>query len=216
MDYKKVNNLTEAIKENNLLHLYPIVVDEADNILDGQHRFEACKQAEELLSFVVADSSYTIDKVAETNDKQSHWKLQDYVLFYAAGGKSEYKKLLRLSNKYMITPGIIISLEGKYSSNADVKEGVFMFTNHDLTVEVLEPARQINEKYGFDHWKRRQFLHAVKWLLRSGKFKTERFFESMDKDSKQLLRCHEAEEYIRLVEGICNKGVKKANHVKFL
>jgi hypothetical protein len=216
LDYKKVDRLARAIAEKNLLNIFPIVVDGNYVILDGQHRYAAAKQAGAQIYYVVSNSSYTIAQVANSNNFQSHWRIDDYVLYYAAAEKEQYKILLHLSNKYMIPPGIIATLEGKYATHADIKAGDFEFTNYELTIQILEFAKNVNEQYKFTHWRRRQFLRALKHIMGNNNFSPARLLEKIKQNTKLLVKCYETEEYIYLLENIYNTGVKKADEVRFL
>ncbi|MBU1096861.1 MAG: ParB/RepB/Spo0J family partition protein [Bacteroidetes bacterium] len=216
LDYKKVDRLAEAITRNNLLNIYPIVVDGANIILDGQHRYAAAKQANAVISYVVSDNNYSIAQVADSNNFQSHWKIDDYVLYYAAAEREDYKKLMHLSNKYMIAPGIIASLEGKYASNADVKAGDFQFTTYDFTVKILELSKLFYEKFKFTHWRRRPFLKALKFISNSSKFNRQKLFEHLENNHKLLVKCYETEEYIYVLQNIYNIGARPGEEVRFL
>lgn len=59
---KNLTRLVSLNEEKNRFHLFPIVVDKRFNIIDGQHRFEACKKMHTPIYYVVDDS------------EEDHWK----------------------------------------------------------------------------------------------------------------------------------------------
>lgn len=208
INYNKVEKLAEAIKKNNLLHLFPIVVDPKFTILDGQHRFQAAKDIGAEIHYIISDDNYGIHNVADSNNFQSHWKVDDYVLYYASGnGKDQYKKLLHLCNKYMISPGVVAAIEvGNYHS--DIKKGVFAFVNYDQVNEILEWAREFHRNYQFSHWNKRSFLRALRHIIRVESFDKKRLESNIEANRELLIKCHEPEDYIVLLENIYNKNGK--------
>jgi ParB-like chromosome segregation protein Spo0J len=67
----RVKRLAEEMKVKNLLHLYPIVIDQDGVILDGQHRFEAAKSIESEIYYVQSENDYQISDVSQSNSMQS-------------------------------------------------------------------------------------------------------------------------------------------------
>jgi len=64
----KVNQLTAEIKKNGLL--MPIMVNNAYQIIDGQHRFHACKLAKVPVQYFVRANA-TVDTAANVNMDQT-------------------------------------------------------------------------------------------------------------------------------------------------
>lgn len=213
IDFGKVSKLQSAIEQNNLLHLFPIIVDPEYFILDGQHRFEAAKHAGEELYYVISENGYGIQHVAQSNSFQSHWKLDDYILYYSASGLEPYKKLQHLSLKTMIGSGVLIAL-GSNSKTDDVKEGMFEFSNYDALVELTDYAKEFQKQFGFSHWRRRSFLKALKYALKVKHFNKEKLLTQVAENPKLLVRCAEVDDYIAILEMIYNKGSKEP--VRFL
>jgi hypothetical protein len=214
LDFAKVQRLSGAIEKNNLLHLFPIVVDKDYVILDGQHRFQAAKDVNAEISFVIADDEYGIDRVAETNNFQSHWKLDDYVLFYSTEDKKNYRELLHLSLKYTISAGVIAAIEGRDKIHKAINTGEFKFMDLGGVINVLEFALEFNNRYSFKHWRRREFLKALRHILRINDFNKKQLFDQIEKNPKLLVRCFSQEEYINIFQEIYNKNSKKP--VRFL
>ena len=72
---KNLTKLVSLNEEKNRFHLFPIVVDKSFNIIDGQHRFEACKKMHTPIYYVVDDSEAdhwgTITDVNQAGKKHS-------------------------------------------------------------------------------------------------------------------------------------------------
>lgn len=205
INYKKVQKLAAAMKENNLLHLFPIVIDKDFTILDGQHRFAAAKEISADLYYVISDEQYSIENVARSNNFQSHWKIEDYVIYYSACDKEEYKKLLHTSIKNAMSPGVVAAVDNGNGSHYAIKTGEFEFTDYELVENILKWAKEFKKKYDFAHWNKRGFLRALKFIIRIKNFNKKILFQQINKNPKLLIKCHEPEEYISLFEEIYNK-----------
>ena len=87
---KNLNKLITLNEKKDRFHLFPIVVDLGFNIIDGQHRFEACKKMEKPVYFIVDD------------DSENHWESITEV--NQAGKKHNagdvYEMLLKDNDKY--------------------------------------------------------------------------------------------------------------------
>ena len=96
-----VELLKASMKQENRLHLHPLIVDKDYNIIDGQHRLEAAKSLNIPVYYIVdknaTDQSILIDQFV------NYWKSQDYINFYAKRGKPEYVKFLEVMKKYDLT-----------------------------------------------------------------------------------------------------------------
>jgi|DEB0MinimDraft_6_1074348.scaffolds.fasta_scaffold34101_2 hypothetical protein len=92
----KVNQLTAEIKKNGLL--MPIMVNNAYQIIDGQHRFHACKLAKVPVQYFVRANA-TVDTAANVNMAGSNWSPADWVNKYASDGNEDYVELKKWIDK---------------------------------------------------------------------------------------------------------------------
>ncbi len=214
IDYKKVQKLSEAMKFNNLLPVFPVVVDTDMTILDGQHRFEAAKLAKATIYYIVSDGIYDIGNVAESNNFQSHWKIEDYINYFAKESKEEYLKILDLSKKYKMSGSKIVNLGDNKRVAEEIKTGKFKFVDIQDIIDLLHHAKALGIEYAFDHWNSRPFLRALKHIMAIKKYNKLRMGQRIKKNRLMLKKCHEAEEYIKLLEEIYNTGA--IEQIRFL
>ena len=112
-----VNRLIESIQEENLLQINPILVNKEMEIIDGQHRLEACKLLEIPVHYkVVDDVSHKALCLLQTSNT---WKIGDYLKFHAAT-KDSYVKVIDLIQKYEITPSLATSIMTFFSKEYSV------------------------------------------------------------------------------------------------
>lgn len=214
LNYNKIEKLAEAMKKKNLLPLFPIVVNSKMEILDGQHRFEAAKRAKVTVSFVVSNQKYDIEHVADSNNFQSHWQLSDYVNYYVKENKLDYITLQKLANKYDIGVAGVANLSDKRNISADIRTGNFIFTDIAEINELLSHARAIGIEFAFPFWNSRPFLRALRHVIKVKGYNKMRMGQKIQANRKLLVKCHEADAYIRVLEEIYNSNA--VEHVRFL
>ena len=71
----------------------PVVVNEKMEIVDGQGRFEACKQLGLPIEYVIAEGTGR-DHCIQLNISSSSWTTDDYIRFYAEMGNESYARFL--------------------------------------------------------------------------------------------------------------------------
>ena len=110
-NYKK---LMRSMSEKQLI--IPILVNEKLEIIDGQHRFIACKNLQLPVYYYIIPG-YEIDDVKRANLVSCNWNLDDYLNLHIQLAKGEYAKFLDLKNKYNLKTSqlseIIATLEQK-------------------------------------------------------------------------------------------------------
>lgn len=110
-NYKK---LIRSMSEKQLI--IPILVNEKLEIIDGQHRFNACKTLQLPVYYYIIPG-YEIEDVKRANLVSCNWNLDDYLNLHIQLAKGEYAKFLDLKNKYNLKTSqlleIIATLEQK-------------------------------------------------------------------------------------------------------
>lgn len=204
VNLKKVERLAEKMRKKNLLHLFPIIVNKRMEILDGQHRFEAAKLAKATVFYFVSDELYDISNVAETNNFQSHWKLDDYVNYYAKEKRDAYVKILELSKKYRIQISCVANLSDNKNLNEEIRAGEFKFEDYNEVVDLIKHCKSIGLEYGFEFWNKRAFLRAMKRIMQVKGYNKLRMAQKIQKNRRKLVKCGTADVYISVLEDIYN------------
>src|SRR5574338_82987 len=116
---KSVDKLIDSINNYGYLSFFPIIVDKEMNIIDGQHRFMACKKMDIPISYTIYDGYDSENLMCNVNNTQSSWKQGDYLDYYCKLGYPEYIKLKNVLDKYKsISLSICISYSINYGSRA--------------------------------------------------------------------------------------------------
>lgn len=101
---KKLKELIDSIREQNYLHLHPIIVDENFNVIDGQHRLAA---AEKLDAFVyyIQEKKINEKHVMNANIAQSSWSVEDIINYYSVKENIDsYSRLNLLMKELSLKP----------------------------------------------------------------------------------------------------------------
>lgn len=88
IDKRNLEQLVSSISERNLLKERPIIINENNEVLDGQHRLEAAKQLQIPIFFERKEGGNYQDIIA-LNGAQKNWKPIDYLNLFAHGEKRE-------------------------------------------------------------------------------------------------------------------------------
>jgi hypothetical protein len=144
IDDKKVGNIMKNIEEVGLIHA-PIIVNEDYEIIDGQHRFEACKRLHLPVFFVIENGANAQTCIA-MNRVMSNWKDINYIRLYAENGNIEYQNLRDLiavygkkfTTRLILTISTLFARENDTGSNSKIKSGQFKFISYEKTKADLE------------------------------------------------------------------------------
>jgi hypothetical protein len=111
-DVKKaqVNALVVEIKQKG--QLMPIIVNGKNEVIDGQHRLEACRILGVPVQFLRRNGT-TISEVQSMNNTQKPWGFSDFLKSYSHESHEcheEYQKVQKLMNQYGLSISIAIFL----------------------------------------------------------------------------------------------------------
>ena len=99
-----LKRITESIEKHGYRGA-PIVVSGDMTIIDGQHRYAACKELGIPVPYVI-DKGATIETARTLNASQRAWRATDFVASYAATGNENYVRL----HKFMESTGLAFRL----------------------------------------------------------------------------------------------------------
>ena len=150
VDYNHVKRLKREMERNP--HLFagnPILVNENDFIIDGQHRRQAAQELGRPIYYIVVPG-IRLDETRAINVTQRHWVLMDFAKSFADAGHEDYKKFINAVRKYPnIAPAIIMKvLAGgqRHNLGEDFRRGEFTIEDHSQALEDLDRLETIREK----------------------------------------------------------------------
>jgi len=214
-----IKELKASMSEIHMQKYMPILVNTKYEIVDGQHRFTACKELGlPVYYFVVEDADFDM---IEANRNQRMLQAKDYLDIFVARNNPHYVKLKKLMSDYHLGISIALALTTGYDRKANLKmfkTGQFKFPEDDNVYFVadklrlycqfakerkVKPAALYNDQ---------RIALAFLILAHEKKFDWDRFMKKLEIYWPQLRAWDTYAEYARMFLSIYNYG--KTNKLK--
>lgn len=138
-DVKKKNSLVKSIQEMDLTMYNPIIVSDKFKIVDGQHRFEACKELGKPIYFIVIPSQIAEKAMIILNRNQSQWRSEQFFNYKVYKVGDCYDDLKRYMDKYkMALSYAVILYPDKEFDTRNIKKEDFVFKKGKQAEEMAE------------------------------------------------------------------------------
>ena len=207
----------------NLFPYCPIIVCRENKhlkIIDGQHRYVACRRLGQPVYYIEADDIELKD-IARMNSNTDKWKNADFIKCYSQLGKTDYTVLSEWMGKHKVSLSVSVSLlqhnkvSGGGSVIANFKEGNFKVNHLDQATEFIEVVDRLFSRYRF--YRDRELLKAVHMIHSHNTWGVDRMKERMDIHKDYIDRQSAASTYIFLLEHVYHLGLKKSDpHIKLV
>jgi len=208
-----VKKLMSSIGAHNLLEANPIIVDKHFNVVDGQHRLEACKRLNIPVYWVQPKNIKNIkDSLISLNSNQKSWTLADYVQYYALEGKEEYCKIMELIERGFNMSNAL-AIAGQGNAGRSIKIGTFKCgaINHHSMANIVEDYQSI-----IDEVVNTKVIRALSMMFKTGLYDHKTHFKSLKKNKYDLEKCATPEQYIKMFQKIINKNQRKEKRIYFI
>lgn len=199
---KYVRILAESINQLDLTQYQPIIVEEETyNIIDGQHRFEACKMLHKPIYYTIIPRELADNAMITLNQYQRQWRQEEFLRYHANTEKGCYKELydfwknngLPISNAAVIYPQKQINAKqirlGRKKWNKN--------PHADAIVAFLEDdrLRMLPRKV----WNTRSFTLAVR---KAFEIYTPKQLEKLLANAIKIPHCADYEQYLTVFKNI--------------
>lgn len=215
-----IRRISASMKENGVL-MNPIIVNEAYEVIDGQHRLAAARENNKGVYFIVA-KNYTLKEVHTLNLNQKNWNVKDYMEGYAKMGVKSYIKLkqfYKINNDFTINDCISMcsnnsagraqNLSQKYRTDRKsgnlkevFEEGTWKGKDFELAQVYADRLRNIKKYY--TGYNRSIFVGTILTLFNNPNFNYNFFIDKLKKQPTALVDCAKREQYKILIEDIYN------------
>jgi len=168
----------------------PIVVNEKNEIADGQHRFEAIKRLSLPIYYMVIPG-LTIEDVKALNKLNETWNEIDYAESNASQGNPNYKRYLLLRKEFGFGHVIALVLLADHTTNQKFLselfyDGAMEIKDFELARTNAKMLRACRENY--DGWKTRAFVYAMLRLFKSSEYDHKRFLKKLALKPREYIR----------------------------
>lgn len=213
LKFKVQQLITSIEKKPYLVALRPVLVNERMEVVDGQHRLQAC-QALELPVYYIVSKGLTLQDAQVLNTVQTPWKFRDYAISYSALGNRHYLLFNEFVSKYNLSPSSMLPYltgSGAARLHRDFQLGKFEIPNAKLSEQRLDMLSDFADIT--PHWNSAPFSRAFFSVLKIDNYDHNR----MLKGYKELgARTQTTRfEYLRDLESGYNFG-RSVNIVRFI
>lgn len=206
-----VKKIMESIAAIGYIHGKPVIVDKDMNVIDGQHRLEACKRLNLSVYYMITttDPQKTI---IELNAKQVGWKMNDYIHSWAGSGVKCYIDLQEFEKKHRlgITNALLVLFDNSLDT-VDIKN-IKAGKKFKINPKAEEIVAFIEACNLVPYYKSSYFIKAV---VRVFKIANEKHLEKLKQHIISLPQQATAAAYVAAFENLVNKGVMAKNRVSF-
>jgi len=225
-----IRRLSDSVKEYGM-KCNPIIVNEKYEVIDGQHRLAAAKEAETFVYYIVING-YNLSEVHTLNLNQKNWTKKDFMNGYADMGVESYmklKKFVQKNNDFTFTDcigmcsnissGTNSGISRKYRKDGDrnslevFEEGTWKGKDFDLAQEWANKIRMIQSYY--EGYNRSSFVGTLIGLFQNKKFDFNEFMHKVRLQPTALVDCSNREQYKTLIEDIYNYRSRSKVSLKY-
>lgn len=215
VNQKKVEALVKDINEGlNLLPYAPIIVYRVDGdlkIVDGQHRFEACKILNHPVHYMECEK-LSLKQIARINSRSDKWKQADFLQCYINIGLEDYVKLRDFMTEHKTTYAVSINLLMHGSATAGGSDGVrpmdqfrdgnFECRHLDFANELVKLTESVFGRYKF--WNDKGLITAVQRIRDKGICDFETLRQKIKANPNLMEKATSWKDYAYMIEKVYN------------
>lgn len=216
LDPRIVKEKIKILVTRNKMKTNPIQVTKDFYIIDGQHRFEACKLLGLDVYYIVDEDFMPMD-LQVLNNSTNKWDSKDYIKFFAEQGNKNYQDIRRIcsENGIVISDFFVytkcdgdktyINLRNGQMENKFSEEHIINL--HRLvtkTIEIIQNRYIGKCSFLFGH----VFKRSLVKLFTHPDFKENTWFNNLEKNISKVYVCAGTNQYIRMLISIYNHAGK--------
>lgn len=211
-----VEALKKAFAEmGNLTRVQPILVNENLQIIDGQHRFLACKELGEPIYYTQVEG-LGIHDARQMNILHRSWTAEDYARSYAAAGDANYIRYLQLKEEYQLPHSIMLIYTTPSGDDSGMfknfRNGDFTFDNREEAIVRLDLLASAGEVVPMI--RDRAFARAFLRVIKTPGYEHKRMLRKLGLHQDLLKRYSSVEDYLRMLEDIYNHQMSENNRLR--
>lgn len=203
-----IRHLIQSFDSNpDLARTRPILVNEKFEIIDGQHRYEACLSLG-IPVYYTAAKNVDVSTARLLNANQRAWKLVDFLNSFVSSGSEQYIKLQGLWEEYPIPLSTLMVYAAGHKNRAlrqQFRNGTFkLMKDKELLMHRLDSLREIAEH--FQYWKDGGFAEAYFSVYANPDFEPDRLLDKLKQTKFE--RQTTTMDYLREIERVYNFNSK--------
>lgn len=209
-----INELKRLIQKNgNLTDKFPIKVNPAGDILDGQHRLQALKELKQPVTYEVV-RGIDINGVRAINLGNRNWTWQDMAESHYKLGNEEYGWFLQYVSDFQLPFLVALSFCDQPVSrghDSSFNQGNLIVEDKELAIHRAEHYREVSDITGLTH---RDFALALRLLSLNADYDEARMLKKLAERGDTLPLKATRMDYARALEEIYNHKMGEANRAR--
>lgn len=224
-----VNAITHQIKLRG--QQVPILVNENHEIIDGQHRLEACKRLERPVSYIIRKGA-NIHDVISANIVGKKWSTDDYINRYAMEGNENYLKLqaffakakeqgfnastaltiargsaakssffMYSDNKLRMQGNQVVTAQRLYHAGDDIKLGLFKMVDEKKAYKRMDLVLSFKH---FEFYNKKHFVTALFQAMRVSDFDVKTLLNHAQKYPSRFTNEPDTKSFVAMIERVYN------------
>jgi len=201
-----IEKLVRSIRLNGYMHAFPIIVTPDLLVVDGQHRFNACRRLNLPIFYVIQNKKmeYILPLI---NNTQLKWNIVDWINYYAQNGNENYKLFQAFCTKYSFPPnsGIIILFKGRTggSQSSLLQQGLLNFSQEEfdtcsaIAQKVIVVTKMLKINSG-------KLISAIVFLLFHEQFDIKILFQKLEYLARTFQKTTNTREYLKQLQEVYN------------
>jgi len=201
-------SLKKSIQEDDLTEYCPILVNNKDEIVDGQHRYLACKELG-MPIYYRNTNTLGLETAQRLSSNTKGWSYEDFLESFIVQGMEDYITFKEFRKRWFFSIGDCIMLftpnrktQVSHSNYKQFKEGNFKVIS--LNQAVKRAKRIYDFKPFYPSFKRRSFVKACLLMFANPDYQHSLMLKKMAYQSSNLLDCINTQQYLRAMERIYN------------
>ena len=208
---KRKEALKRSLAEHEILN--PIVANGALEIADGQGRFDAKRDLDRPIQFVVSEEA-TIEDCRRINRCNTPWEIMDYVYSYADDGKEDYIRIRECYEELNHIPvqRILRFINRSQNLGIDsVREGKLIFTNanYEMVRDIHLKCQEILSSLCFSKRVNEAFYTAVKIMIETNGYDHSKMLKNCSKCRSTYAQMSNLEDQLKEFSRIFNYKTQK-------
>lgn len=214
-----VKKLIKSIQATNLLESNPIIVNAQMEVIDGQHRLEACKKLDIPVYYVVRKQS-GIAEVRQLNDNVKGWTIADFARSYADSGKEDYIQLIEYTESFGIPLGLSATLlaglpisDGGGDGQVKIRDGSFKIKSEKKAYKIANYLQEIMPYTEGSVWRNRVFIRALMQFYAKDRVTHDTFVTQLERHPDKLCSQKDYREYMLAMQDVYNHRRKQNERI---
>ena len=200
----------------NMTRVQPILVNDRYEIIDGQHRFIACKEMGLPIFYTMVDG-LGVAEARSMNILHRNWIPADYARSYALSGDRNYQKYIELMEEFGVNHSIMIGyVAGSWNSHgqhAAFRRGEMVIQDEEVLRDRLEKLVEFDEIHRVLN--NRSLANAFLRIISSDNYDHKRMIKKLNMHGEAILKRYSSvEDNLRQLEEVYNYKTTSKNRVR--